>query len=97
MCRCCSTVLHAEDAKTLSVTLRLVAGHFSVKCITAEHSYRVEKHLIGLCTADEYKGSVGSQVLNYSSPGMLQIKERCGLNFKNVLRIDSEIHGYSRL
>lgn len=51
----------------------------------------------GLCTADEYKGRVGSQVLRYSSPGLPQMKDRCEVNFKDLRRINSTIYCYNSL
>lgn len=46
----------------------------------------------GSYIAHEYKGTVGSQVLRYSSPGMLQMKDRCEANFKDMQSINNEIY-----
>lgn len=51
----------------------------------------------GLCTADEYKGTVDPQVLMYSSAGLPQMKDRCEVNSKDVHWINSEIYWYNRL
>lgn len=77
-----------------------VAGDLAVNAPllhTVEGVYEGKAPGNSLCTADEYKGTVGSQVLRYSSPGVLQMKDRCESNFKDAYQINSEIYCYNRL
>lgn len=44
-----------------------------------------------LCIADSSVSTLGSQVLRYSTPDLLQRNDMCELNFKDVYRLTSEI------
>ena len=81
--------MKAEVAQDLAVNAPLLH--------TVEGVYEGKAPNHSLCTADEYKGTVGSQVLRYSSPGVLQMKDRCESNVKDAYRINGEIYCYNRL
>lgn len=65
----------------------IVAGHSAINAWrkegVEEMCVRGKPPDMALCIADEHKGTVGSQVLNNSSPGVLRVKGRCELNVKD--------------